>query len=171
MDAVHLHLMLTHVPIVGLLIAVPLLAYGLILKKNQVSRAALGLTVLLALVAVPVYLTGEGAEEVAEGLPGVTDAVIEAHEELAGVAIWITGAAGVLALLALVVPVLTRQPARLLSWLALLAALTAFGFMAKTGNLGGQIRHTEIRQGASGNALPAAPENGEYRRDREYDDD
>lgn len=166
-----MHLMLTHVPIVGLLIAIPLLAYGLFFKKRPVSRAALGLTVILALVAVPVYLTGEGAEEVAEGLPGITDAAIEAHEELAGVAIWLTGAAGLLALIALLIPAAAQAPARIFPWLALLVALTAFGVMAKTGNLGGQIRHTEIRQGASGNALPTAPDNGEYRRERDHDDD
>jgi hypothetical protein len=44
------------------------------------SRA--GGFVLTALLALPVYFTGEPAEKVVERLPGVTEPLIEEHENV-----------------------------------------------------------------------------------------
>jgi hypothetical protein len=43
----------------------------------ELIRAAFGLLVLLALVTLVVQLTGEPAEELIEGLPGVVDSIVE----------------------------------------------------------------------------------------------
>ena len=83
MDAAHAHLILNHIPVVGLGAAILLLLYAFARKNDEMKKAALAGFALLALVAIPVYLTGKGAEDLVEHLPGVTEAYIEQHEEAA----------------------------------------------------------------------------------------
>jgi hypothetical protein len=56
-------------------------------------------------------------------------------------------AAAALALFGLLLLKSASPKARLLAMLALVAAVLSFGLLARAGNLGGQIRHTEIREG------------------------
>jgi uncharacterized membrane protein len=98
MNQAHLHLLLNHLPILGTLFGLLILAGGFLLKNDTVKRTALGIFVLSAILAIPAYLTGEGAEEVVEGLPGVTENLIEAHEDMANIFLWMVGALGLIAL-------------------------------------------------------------------------
>lgn len=143
MSAVHLHLVLNHVPVIGTLIGVCLLAYALLRRDDRLVRVCLGMFALLAAVAFAAFLTGEPAEEAVEGLAGVSASIVEQHEEAALLATIALGVLGLLSLGALLrfrrAP-LPRQAALLL----LAAALVPAGLMAWTANLGGQIRHPEI---------------------------
>ena len=153
MDPVHIHLLLNHVPILGVLFGTLVLLYGMLRSREDGVRIGLATLVLAAVVAIPVYLTGEGAEEAVEGLPGVSEALIEEHEE-AGEAGFI--GTGVLAALALVAG--RREPSRVgpLRWAVAAGGLVAFGWLAYVGSLGGQIRHTEIRGDFGAGAAPRA---------------
>lgn len=79
----HLHLMLSHLPVLGAPFLLLLLAWALVPRSEELTRLALGATVALAVVTVPVYLTGEPAEEAIETLPGVSEQVVDRHEERA----------------------------------------------------------------------------------------
>lgn len=144
MSITHLHLMLNHVPVVGLFIGILLLAYARFRRSDELIRLALGFFVLLGAVAVGVFLTGEPAEEAIEHLPGFSKAVVERHEEAALAA---TVALSCIAALALAALVWFRRRA-LPAWFAtaslVLAVVTSIP-IANAANLGGQIRHTEIR--------------------------
>ena len=115
----------------------------------------------MALVAIPVFLTGEPAEESVENLPGVSEAIIGQHEEAAELAFWVMEALGVFSLFAFFIKGEGGRKAVVGATFAL--SLATFGLMAYTGYLGGQIRHTEIRSGA---AAQTPTEQG-----REKDDD
>ena len=147
MSPVHLHLLLNHVPVIGTVIALGLLAWAVLRGDERVGRASLALLALLAAVAVVAFLTGEPAEEAVEGVAGIPEALIERHEEAALLATIALGVTGVLALAALVL-----RRGRTLSRGAMLVLLALgvvpAGAMAYTANLGGQIRHTEIRPGS-----------------------
>lgn len=148
MNGAHIHLLLNHIPILGTVFGLLLLLWATLRKSDQLQRVSLGVFVLTALVAVPAYLSGEPAEEVVEHLPGVTHAIIEAHEKAALLALVAMAATGILSLASLI---LHRRAEKLPGYIApvllMLAVLTG-GLMGWTGNLGGQIRHTEIRSGA-----------------------
>jgi hypothetical protein len=58
MDSAHLHLMLTHVPVIGSLLGSGILAWGLVRKQPEVVRIALGVFVVSSVVALPVYFSG-----------------------------------------------------------------------------------------------------------------
>ena len=141
----HIHLALNHVPVIGLLIVLLLLAIAMRRGSMELTRVSYALLMLLAATAVLVYLTGEPAEEMVEHLPGFSEAIIEEHEEVALIA---TIGMVVLGLAALVGLVGFRAPRVIPGWYGrgvLLLALVTGGVMVWTANLGGQIRHTEIR--------------------------
>lgn len=149
MSWAHIHLALNHVPVIGLPIVVLLLIWGLGRRNAELIRAAFGLLVLLALVTLVVQLTGEPAEELVEGLPGVLDSMVERHEEAA-----LIGTIGIsgLALLALFGWWRSRggRPlARGYAAVVLIGGVLLSGYFGWVANLGGQIRHSEIRPQAS----------------------
>ena len=148
MTAAHLHLVLNHAPLFGIVFAVLGLAWALARANDGVARASLGLLVLAGLLVVPVYLTGEEAEDVVEGRAGVSEAVIEAHEEAALGGAIATGAVAVLGLVVLI-GFRKREIPRATTGLVLVLALAAAGWIGYVANLGGQISHPEIRDGAT----------------------
>ncbi|MEQ9405605.1 MAG: hypothetical protein RIM99_18595 [Cyclobacteriaceae bacterium] len=99
----------------------------------------------MSILTIPVFLTGEEAEESVEHLSGVSENMIEEHEELAEKAIWLMGLLGALSLLSLYAIVKKISFSKTLTLSTLVVSLITFGVFAKVGNLGGQIRHSEIR--------------------------
>ena len=150
MNGAHIHLLLNHLPVVGTLIGVLLLAMAAWRRNGEIRAAALAVFVFSAVAAIPAHLTGESAEERVEHLPGVSEAIIERHESAALASTAALGLLGVMALAALWVGGRgARLPRPLRLSIAVLSVLT-MGLMARTANLGGQIRHTEIRASNDG---------------------
>lgn len=147
MSGAHIHLLLNHIPVIGILIGFVVFALGVRRRNDSWTRLALGLFAAVALVAVATMLTGESAEEAVEKLPDVSQSLIEAHEDaakLASIAAYVLGAAALVTLGG----VRRRALPRALTVAVLPIALLVSGLMAYAANLGGQIRHTEIRSGA-----------------------
>lgn len=168
MNQAHLHLLLNHLPILGALFGLLILAGGFFLKNDAVKRTALGMFVLSAILAIPAYLTGEGAEEIVESLPGVTENLIEAHEDMANIFLWMVGALGLIALATLYTDLKSKKAASMLYALTFAAAIGTMVFAQRVGASGGEIRHTEIRSGATAAAVENGPAGGQEKSD---DDD
>ncbi len=146
MNAAHLHLTLNHLPVIGLIFGLAILIIGWMLRNDTTQRVGLWLLFATALFAIPAFLTGEPAEDIAEKFPGVEKVFIEKHEETASFALGSTLVAGLGALVVLFVCRKRTIP----SWgliTALFLSLISSGAMAWTAHLGGQIRHPEIRSG------------------------
>ena len=144
MNGVHIHLLLNHIPVIGMLIGLAVFALGVWRRNDSWTRLALGLFVVVAVASLATMLTGEGAEEAVERLPGISDAVIEPHEEAAELAAWASYLLGAVSLAGLIW-VRGRALPRVFTVTVLPLVLLVAGLMAYTANLGGQIRHTEIR--------------------------
>ena len=139
MSIVHLHLLLNHVPVVGTLFALLLFAAAVFLRETVSTKFALGFS-----VAIAVYFTGGAAEEAVEKLAGVTERAIEQHEEAAKVTTIAMSIFGALSLAALVI-FRKRQVPRWVGAAGFAGTVVLSTLMGWTANLGGQIRHTEIR--------------------------
>ncbi|MBS1809969.1 MAG: hypothetical protein JST84_17545 [Acidobacteria bacterium] len=163
MNPAHWHLLLNHIPVIGTFLGVLLLLYGLARKSDEVKQASLGILVMAAVVAIPAFLTGEPAEEIAEHLPGVSHAVIERHEDIAKIALILMSLTGIIALVGLFL----RQRAQWLVPMALVFGLISAGAMGYAANLGGQVRHTEIRSDGAAASTSAI----EGQRKPEHKDD
>ena len=148
MSLVHLHLMLNHVPLVGMVFVLLLLGVAVWRRNEGMGRLGLVVMVGLAAITAMVFFSGEPAEEALERVVDVSEATIHPHEEAAEAALIATGIAGALALIALAAWWRRSLPRWVLG-AALATALVTTGMLAWTANLGGQIRHTEIA-GAGG---------------------
>ena len=147
MNQAHIHLIVNHVPIVGSLFAMVLLAAGLLRENDTLTRAGLVAVLAAGLLCLPAQLTGEGAAHIVQDLPRVSRALIQAHEAAAELSFWALESAAALALFGLLLLKNASPRARLLAWLTLVVVALSFGLLARAGNLGGQILHTEIRDG------------------------
>lgn len=156
MNQAHLHLLITHLPIFGSILGGLVLTYGLWTKSDHTKISAYIVLTISSIGGGVSYLTGEAAEETAEEIQGVAKNMIEEHEEFAGIAIISILLLGVVSIPGLI---LTSRKSSLTSTLAvvtLIISVITFGLVARTGYLGGQIRHTEI------NSNPEQMENDDH---------
>jgi hypothetical protein len=162
MNYAHWHLILNHIPVVGSFFALLLLAWAFWRHSEELKRASFGAAIIVALLTIPAYMTGEpafeAAMEVLEATPEDEDPIVEAHESAAGLAFGGAALAGVVALAGLLYSRAKRKPlpaSVTIIVLVLLAATAAL--MARAANLGGMIRHSEIRS----NPVPAETKKSE----------
>ncbi|MGB0579798.1 MAG: hypothetical protein ACPGVU_08875 [Limisphaerales bacterium] len=145
MDWVHLHLALNHVPVLGSLFVGLLLLCAMFKKSEELKRLSLWWLVVLMLVSIPIKFTGDFADENKPEAIAAESALIKAHEDAADQATTGIFLAGVLAAVALFQ---ARGGKAVPQWgmiASLVLSLVTFALMARTANLGGEIRHTEIR--------------------------
>jgi hypothetical protein len=150
MNWAHIHLVSNHIPVLGTAFGLALFAYAAARRDEGLKRVALGVFAIVALLALPVFFTGEPAEGVVENAPGISEPLIEAHENAALVALIGVELLGAVALGGLVATWRGRRPLPpIFTRATVLVSLIAAGLMARTANLGGKIHHTEIRAGAT----------------------
>ena len=140
MNLAHLHLLLNHFPIIGTLIGLVLFAASFLGKNGDLKRAGLMVLAVMALLALPAFFSGVGAQAAIRKDQGVSSALIDRHEGAAMLALLFMEITGALALVAL------WQRHR--TWNAkaiLLFSIVTAGLMARVGTTGGDIRHPEIR--------------------------
>jgi uncharacterized membrane protein len=147
MDATHIHLILNHFPIIGLLFGTVFLGYALFAQSKVLKEAALVIFIITALVSVPVFLTGEEAEHKVEDFSNVSEHMIEEHEEHAEISIWAIEILGVLSLVGLYFSNKgDERKAKKLIIVALIFSFFVFVNLAITGYYGGKISHQELRE-------------------------
>ena len=168
MNAVQIHLVMNHVPVVAPVVAGLLLVIGLVVKSEPVIRTGLLTLIAAALLALPVYFTGEPVEKVAEKLPGVAKSSIETHESAAKATVVLLGLLGAGSIAALVAYRRRALPVGV-GGAMLAICLVAAAQVAWTAHLGGQIRHTELTSGAAGGS--GGSEGGGEAGERGGDDD
>ena len=157
MNNAHFHLVVNHLPIVGLIIGTLTLIAGLLLKQREVKLTALSVFIFSAVTSIIAFYTGEGAEEVVENISGISETLIHTHEEYAESFFTLTLVLGSLSLIGFIAEIKSNKYAKHLTYLILVIAI-ADGVLAKyVGTSGGEIRHTEIR----GNAKMIPLEEGE----------
>src|SRR5215510_10521407 len=101
MNLAHVHLLLNHVPVLGTLIALGLFLVSLVANHDDLKQASLALFSLIALLAIPTYISGSGAQGALKESPDVSMSAIEAHQGaalLALISMEITGAASLIGL-------------------------------------------------------------------------
>lgn len=151
MNGAHLHLVFNHFPIIVPLVGLIILICGFFINSEVVKRTAYGVFILGALLTIPAMVTGEGAEDIAEKLPDVTDAIIHHHEENAEILAVVNYLLGGLSILGFWASWKQKYFSQYVAISILVLGLFGLHQSKKTGTSGGEIRHTEIR--ANGNAL------------------
>ncbi|MCB0343867.1 MAG: hypothetical protein KDD66_02050 [Bdellovibrionales bacterium] len=149
MDFVHLHLVLTHLPIAGVIFGLVFIAISTVLNRGELLTGAMVILIMSSLLTIPLYITGEGAEDAIEHLAGVSEMFIEQHEDSAKLSFLLMEGLGLFAAVGLAFQVFKGNLHRSFSYALLLGTLITTASVAWTSNLGGKIRHSEIRSSSA----------------------
>lgn len=169
MNAAQVHLALNHLPIGLVVVGVPLLLAAILRKSKELKGVASIVLILSALTAIPVFLSGEPAEEIVEDRAGVSERVIHEHEEAAELSLVFIEVLGAVVLAVwLFERFKTAAPAAV--WFGVLAlGIVNFGLFARTAHLGGLIRHDELRVGMFQSS--ATTRDGAEREEKDEEED
>ena len=140
----HLHVLINHIPVIGLPIMLLLLLWGLARREDAVVRAALIGTVLLAAGTWLTDFTGDGAKDDIRHLAWANKDVITAHEDAGDQAEMLAIATGVVALGTLVLARRGRPMRRPLVLVVLVLLGGSSALAARAAWRGGKIRHDEF---------------------------
>lgn len=143
MNAVHLHLIVNHIPIFTTLIGIFVLGWGMYKKEISIRNIAFALFIIGAVSSYVAMETGESAEEIVEELTAVSHDAIHDHEEAAELSFWFALVMGLLSIVALAARKLKLRFETGLNVAILITALITLGVLAYTGYKGGEIRHPE----------------------------
>jgi uncharacterized membrane protein len=152
MNLAHLHLLLNHFPTVGMIIGLAIFIAALLWDSDHLKRTSLGVFLAIALLAMPTYMTGNGAQEILARNPGASVPLIEAHQSWALLAFILISLNGLFSWIGLWQ---YRRFSRPAGWVLpgiLVCSAVSFGLMAIAANLGGDIMHPEVRDIADGRA-------------------
>jgi hypothetical protein len=154
-DTTHLHLLLNHVPTVGTVAALGLLLLAILRRDETLKLAGLEVIFVIALLALPVYISGAAAQHKIRDMPGVSDTAMRIHQDAALIGFTVAELAGFVAWIALWQ---SRRHGRAAPAIVpTVVGLTAvsLALMGRAANLGGEIRHPEIGGAAAGAIDPA----------------
>jgi uncharacterized membrane protein len=157
MNLAHVHLLLNHFPTVGMIIGLGLFLAALASKSSDLKRASLVIFLGLAVLAIPTYMSGNAAQDAIcmADVKGpcadvaVSKAAIEAHEGAAVVAFAVMQLGGAFAWLGLWQYRRTSRFPPVTMAVVLVLSLATLGLMTRAANIGGEIRHPEIRAGGT----------------------
>lgn len=153
----HLHVLINHLPIIGIPLVALLLAWGLYRHQEAVIRAALYGAILMAVGTFVTDQTGDGAKDDIRDQPWAKREVIHEHEQAADFANISGLVVGIAALVVLVMARGGKPVSRGSALGILLLLLFSATIMARTAWLGGMIRHTEFQPGSSPPVTSGAP--------------
>ena len=145
-DPAYRHMLLNHVPVVGLAVALVALAAGLVLRQRVAIFIGLALVMLTSGMAFPIAQFGDAAyPAIYDTLNGHGRAWLDHHAEVAETWLPLLLGNAALALLAIGLGTQKKQllnPAAILVLLMTVGSLVAVSSIARSG---GQIQHPEFR--------------------------
>src|SRR5258708_12819229 len=98
MNFVHIHLLLNHFPVIGSIIGFCLFLISFFGKNESLRRGSLIIFAAMALIAIPTFASGKGAQLMLKDKPGISDAFMQRHEGAAMLALWFLEATGAFSL-------------------------------------------------------------------------
>lgn len=145
MSPAQLHVLVVHLPVVGCLAALVLLAIGEWKRSELVFQIACGFLIACALLSAVAYYSGPAAYEQLETVLAAEKNLVDNHAVLGRAAFVGMVVVGVAALQALLQFLQDEKPSRWLRRALLVLTLAMCGLFVWTAHLGGLIRHVEIR--------------------------
>jgi hypothetical protein len=145
-DPAYRHMLLNHIPVIGLIIAFVILATGLVMRQTALLLSGLVLIALTSGMSLPVATYGDAAyPEVYDSLDGHGRGWLDYHAELAETWLPLLYANAVLAVIAIMV--VAVRPG-LIRWASLFVAMLTLGSIVGASivaSAGGKIQHPEFR--------------------------
>lgn len=159
MNFAHLHIVLNHLPSLGTLFAVGLFSLSVIKKNDELKKFSLEILVVMALLVLPTYMSGNASQKILESRSEIPKGIIEVHQNSAMVTLILMTLTGTFAWFGLWQFRRFARPGNWNTAAVLICSILTTVFILRTANLGGDISHTEIR--IANEAVP--PDNSGWR--------
>ena len=155
MNFAHLHLVMNHVPTVGAVAALGLLLLAFVRRNEHLVHAGLEALFVIAVLTLPVFVSGVAAHQEMRSRSDISAAAVMLHQDAALIGFTVMEFAGFFAWIALWQWRRHGRAARGVVAAAMVLLVVALGLMGRAANLGGDIRHSEIRA-AGADAAPGS---------------
>ncbi|MBP7474936.1 MAG: hypothetical protein KBF83_06940 [Pyrinomonadaceae bacterium] len=139
MDPTRIHIFLNYIPLIGMVLGIAMLLYGMWRSGREVSRSSLWLFVVTALLTLAVYATGEIAGKGAALMAGPPWTNIVAHRASALPTFLAIELTGIFALVGLIRMFRGKGLARWNALVVLILAIVSLTLAARTTHFGRQI--------------------------------
>ena len=159
-------MIVNHFPIILTFMGLIILFAGLFFKSKATVNTAYFMFVVAAIFAAVSMATGEGAEDIVKQVSPADKPYIHPHEENAEKLAIVSYISGLLSLIGLWMNYKSNRLARYITYLLIVTSAIGSYFAVVTGMSGGEIRHTEIRSGAT---LPAGNTTGDIQNHEDHD--
>ena len=150
---------MNHVPTVGAVAALGLLLLAFVRRNEHLKHAGLEALFVIAVLTLPVYVTGVAAYQEMRERTDISVDAVRIHQDAALIGFTVMEFAGFVAWVALWQSRRRGSAARGVVPAATMLLVVALAIMGRAANLGGDIRHPEIRA-----ASAAAPAEGDPKR-------
>src|SRR5262249_3086351 len=152
----HWHILVSVFPSVGLIFLLGLYVTGFLAPSEALKRSCLVGFVLLGLLAIPTYLSGDQSMEALSANPKISQDLMSYHQGWGVVVLVVLGLAGLAALAALWRFRSKESVSDNALHLVLGLAVLALGLMVIVGELGWEINHHELRLDPAAQRTPQA---------------
>lgn len=146
MNAIQVHLFLTHLPIFGILIGGCVLTYGYFSKNKSIKNVGLVIYIAMCIATIPVYISGEESELLLKNNDSFSKELIEIHVDHAEKAIWLVGLLALASIYNLYAISNGSKTEKQATQLTLTISILTLGILLGTAQHGGEIKHDEILQ-------------------------
>jgi len=148
MNLAHIHIVINHVPSLGSILGLLLLAAGIYKKNEEIKQFAYGLLVLITMAVLPTYITGAEAQKMVSKNPSYAAGMVQLHQNAAMITLLSMTAAGMFAWFGIWECRRHGRSGSLTTMATLISTMAAVGFVLVTASIGGKISHPEIRDAA-----------------------
>ncbi|HLH30461.1 MAG TPA: hypothetical protein VKY31_04620 [Terriglobia bacterium] len=145
MNLAHVHIILNHVPSLGSIAGLLLLAWGIYKKDEAVKQFAYGVLVLITMAVLPTYITGAEAQLIVNKSPTYAPGMVQLHQNAAMITLLCMTAAGMFAWFGLWEIRRHARSSSLTTMATLIFTMAAVAAVLVTASIGGKISHQEIR--------------------------
>ena len=143
-NAAQLHLILNHFPIIGTGMVIIVLSYAVYVNDERIKKLGMFMLVLIGLITIPTFMTGDKAQRIVKGNDGVIEENIGPHESYAQTSMTAMEITAGVSLLGLVL-FRKEKPVPVYFGVILLVMMVVVNIMMiYTGHLGGRISHSAI---------------------------
>jgi uncharacterized membrane protein len=143
----HFHILVSVFPSVGLVFVLGYYAAALFTRNDVMARSGLFAFGILALLAIPIYFSGDNSVDALSGKPGISQDLVDLHYGWGVAALIALGATGIVAWIELWRS-RHKRPSENALHLVLGLALVTLALMVIVGELGWRINHSELQLAA-----------------------
>jgi uncharacterized membrane protein len=145
MTAPYIHLIFSHIAVVGLPLVLLIFIFAYLKKPREVFIAGCWVLLIVSLAAIPTYWSGEPTEEIVKHYPHFSKPIQETHEQWGQYALLATLISGFLGLVCLFYDSFRKSLYKPLVSVTVLWLILNIVILLVTANYGGKIIHQEIR--------------------------